>query len=207
MQRTLTAAILFFLACPLAIAQVTTKEPSKCGPPTSEALKCPRFAFTYKIPFGWVDRTADMGNQSVTARTDSNSAQPETLLAIFERPPAAPGETINSAVVIAAEPRANYPLVKQASDYFGPITELAEQRGFKAEGEPYAVAIGAKQLVRGDFTKPRGNLTMYQSSLAMIDKGYIVSFTFLAGSEDDVEELIENLRFGSGARPKQVPRH
>jgi hypothetical protein len=168
-----------------------------CGPPTSESLKCPRFGFIYRIPFGWVDRTSDMGEQPDAQH--SNSAQSETLLAIFERPPAAPGETINSAVVFAAEPLANYRGVKQASDYFGPITELAEQRGFKAEGDPYAVTIGARQLVRGDFAKPRGNLTMYQSSLAFIEKGYIVSFTFLAGSEDETDELIARLTFAARA--------
>ncbi len=106
-------------------------------------------------------------------------------------------ETINSAVVIAAESLAGYHGVKTAADYFGPITELAEQRGFKAVSEPYAVLIGSKQLVRGDFSKERGKLTMWQSSLVMIDKGYIVSFTFVGGSEDEIEELIGNLNFAA----------
>jgi hypothetical protein len=207
MRRAFIAAIVLSLCCQITFAQAAKKTtPVACGPPTSESLSCPRFGFTYKIPFGWVDRTADMGNEPGAAPPSSNF-QPETLLAIFERPPAAPGETINSAVVIAAEPLANYPQVKKASDYFGPITELAEQRGFKAEGDPYAVTIGARQLVRADFSKPRGNLTMCQTSLAVIDKGYIVSWTFVAGSKDDIDDLIENLRFSGGTRAKQVPRH
>src|SRR5207248_2234889 len=162
--------------------------------------------------FGWVDRTADMqqdeslpdqvANES-SKPTNSGSDEPKsassesakTLLAIFERPPGAPGETINSAVVIAAEPLANYHGLKTAADYFGPIMELAEQRGFKAESDPYTFSVGTKQLVRGDFSKPRGSLTMWQSSLVMIEKGYVVSFTFLGGSEDEVEELVENLSF------------
>src|SRR5260370_1082644 len=86
---------------------------------------------------------------------------------------------------------------KTDADCFGPITELAEQRGFKAVSEPYAVLIGSKQLVRGDFSKERGKLTMWQSSLVMIDKGYIVSFTFVGGSEDEIEELIGNLNFAA----------
>jgi hypothetical protein len=32
----------------------------------------------------------------------------------------------------------------------------------------------------------------------MIEKGHIVSFTFVGGSEDEVNELIENLSFGAG---------
>jgi hypothetical protein len=178
-----------------------------CGPVVGSTLKCPRFGFTYKIPFGWVDRTSDMQNEGAEVASDAAKAAPaasaksETLMAIFERPPGAPGETINSAAIIAAEPIANYPGVKQASDYFGPITELAEQRGFKIENEPYAFRVGAKQLVRGDFSKERGKLTMWQGSLVMIEKGYIVSFTFVGGSADEADELIANLGFATKARP------
>jgi hypothetical protein len=70
--------------------------------------------------------------------------------------------------------------------------------------EPYAFNIGTKQLVRGDFSKERGKLTMWQTSLVMIEKGYIVSFTFVGGSEDEVQELIERLNFGT--QPRRTPR-
>ena len=181
-----------------------------CGPIADAVLECPRFGFSYKIPFGWVDRTDDMQGESEPdsesttkseAEKSASSSKPQTLLAIFERPPGAPGETINSAVVIAAESVADYHAVKQASDYFGPIAELAEQRGFKATSEPYSFSVGAKQLVRADFSKERGKLTMWQSSLVMIEKNYIVSFTFVSGSEDDGAELITNLSFATRAQP------
>ena len=179
-----------------------------CGPLAEGVLKCPRFGFTYKTTVGWVDRTDDMQPDTDADTPESSAAgspkgnKPETLLAVFERPPAAPGDTINSAVVIVAESLADYRGIKTAADYFGPITELAEQRGFKVENEPDVFSIGAKQLVRGDFSKPRGSLTMWQSSLVMIDKGYIVSFTFVGGSKDEVDELIEDLSFG--ARPAKA---
>ena len=197
------------LLTPAVLAQAPRSAISNCGLLASQVLNCPRFDFTYKIPFGWVDRTNEMDRPDDREAKDSTireSVRPETLLAIFERPPGAPGETIDSAVVIAAEPLANYPQVKKASDYFGPITELAEKGGFKAEGEPYAISIGAKQFVRADFSKPRGNLTMYQSSLAVIENGYIVSFTFVAGGEEEVEELVSNLQFAGSGR-KRPPNH
>jgi hypothetical protein len=100
-------------------------------------------------------------------------------------------------VVIAAESLADYHGIKQAADYFGPITELAQQRSFKVVNEPYAFNVGTKQLVRGDFSKERGKLTMVQTSLVMIEKGCIVSFTFVGGSEDEVRELIDRLNFGT----------
>lgn len=145
------------------------------------------------------------GSTKSSLPQQSSSGKSEILLAVFERPPQAKGQTINSAVVVAAEPKANYPGLKTAADYFGPITDLAEQRGFKVVNEPDFYSIGARRLVRGDFSKPMGNLTMWQSSLVMIEKGYVVSFTFVAGSEDEVDELVRNLSFGVSAQQKQVP--
>ena len=184
-----------------------TSRAQVCGPVVEGTLKCLRFGFTYKTPFGWVDRTDEMRAEETSAQPrDSQQSAPaasgnsETLLAMFERPPGAPGESINSAVVIAAESLADYHGVKQASDYFGPISELAEQRGFKVVNEPYSFSAGAKQLVRGDFSKERGKLTMWQSSLVMIEKGQIVSFTFAAGSEDEIDSLISKLSFNLRAQ-------
>jgi hypothetical protein len=191
----------------------------KCGPLARQVLDCPKFGFTYKVIFGWVDRTADMQQDEslpdLSATESSRGTSPEadepklassnsskTLLAVFERPPGAPGETINSAAVIAAEPLANYHGIKTAADYFSPITELAEQRGFKVVNQPHIFASGAKRVVRADYSKERGKLTMWQSSLVMIEKGYIVSFTFIGGSEDEVDELIGNLAFSSRATAK-----
>ncbi len=157
------------------------------------------------------DADAQAGQQEAGAqeqRGDAGKSQGgklETLLAMFERPPGAPGDTINSAVVLVAESLADYHGIKTAVDYFGPIMELNEQRGFKVENEPHAVSIGARKLVRGDFSKARGKVTMRQSSLVMIEKGYIVSFTFVGGSEEEVENLIGNLSFGTRAPMPQVP--
>src|SRR5207245_351156 len=94
----------------------------------------------------------------------------------------------------AQSPQRKPERINTQSDYFDPIIELAEQRGFKVVNEPYEFTIGPRQLVRGDFNKPRGKLNMWQSSLVIIDKGFIVSFTFVAGSEDELDELIERLR-------------
>src|SRR5215467_12120634 len=70
-----------------------------CGPVAESTFECPRFEFTYKVPFGWVDRTADTQKEdadegrpieSSSKPGVQNSAKSETLLAIFERPPGAP---------------------------------------------------------------------------------------------------------------------
>src|SRR5436190_9290011 len=103
----------------------------------------PSFGFSCKVPYGWVDRTREMQDDSPSAATDA--AKTQLLLAIFERPPEATGETVNSAVVIAAEPLSNYSGMKTATDYFGPLTELATAKGFQAVEEPHAFSLGATQ--------------------------------------------------------------
>jgi hypothetical protein len=154
------------------------------------------YGFTYRTPFGWVDRTRQMQEEG----TDPAKAQ--LLLAVFERPPEATGDTVNSAVIIAAESAGSYSGLKSAADYMGPLTELTTSKGFKVTRQPYEFPVGTRQLVRGDFAKNLGRLTMYQSSLAYLQKGFVVSFSFIGGSEEEVEELIEKLTFGAAARPR-----
>lgn len=226
-----------FLVCVLS-AQSGTQQPSpSSSKPASSAHGQPSapdagviangvyrnsfFGFSYKLPFGWVDRTEDMrGNPEQPAQPSANAAErpqagaeagaepgaeahpkPIVLLATFERPPEATGDTVNSAVVFAAEPVASYPGLRNPEHYFGPLTELTKSKDFTVVNEPYEFPVDAKPLVRGDFSKPRGKLTMYQSTLVMMQKGYVISFTFIGGSDEEVDELVEGLSFGQKAKP------
>lgn len=146
------------------------------------------FGFTYQVPYGWVDRTRQM-------QDGADSEKSMLLLAAFERPPEAAGDTINSAVIFTAESVAAYPGLKSAADYLGPLTELTTGKGFKAVDEPGVIVVSGRDLVRAAFSKPVGSLTMRQTSLVMLDKGYIVTFTFISGDEDEADELIEHLAF------------
>ncbi len=160
----------------------------------AQLYRNPTFAFRYQIPYGWVHRTKEM-------QEGNEAGKGEVLLAVFEHPPEATGDTINSAVVIASESAASYPGLKKAEDYLGPLTELATAKGFKAEGEPYALEVESRHLLRADFVKPRSDkLTMRQCTLVLLAKGQIVSFTFIAGSEDELDDLMDGLHFGN-AKP------
>jgi hypothetical protein len=176
----------------LAHSKATVAEP---GALSDGVYRNPYFGFSYKLPYGWVDRTREMQDDSPDASNDASKSL--LLLAIFERPPEATGETINSAVMTAAERLSAYSSLKTAADYFGQITELATAKGFHAENDPHDFSLGTTHLVRGDFSKARGTLPMRQSSLVMVEKGYAISFTFIGGSEDEISELIEKLSFGA----------
>jgi hypothetical protein len=156
------------------------------------------FGFAYKLPYGWVDRTDRM-------QDDSEPGKSQVLLAAFEHPPEASTESINSAVVIATESADSYPGIKSAVQYFGPLTELTTSKGFTVVNEPHDMPIGAKTLARADFKRDIGSLTMYQSSLVILAKGQIASFTFIGGTQEDVEKLVSSLTFGSQVTPS--PKH
>jgi hypothetical protein len=157
----------------------------------AQFYRSPSFGFRYQIPYGWVDRTSEM-------QDGNEAAKAAVLLAVFERPPEATGETVNSAVVIATESAATYPGLKKAEDYVGPLTELVTAKGFKSAGEPYTLVVESRQLLRADFVKPLGDkLNMLQCTLVLLAKGRIVSFTFIAGSDDELDNLMDGLHFGA----------
>src|ERR1700728_1563871 len=66
------------------------------GTLTGDTYRNAALGFRYKMPYGWVDRTAEM-------QEGSQAGHSQVLLSVFERPPGAPGNTVDSAVVIAAE--------------------------------------------------------------------------------------------------------
>ncbi|MGA8151553.1 MAG: hypothetical protein WB952_11430 [Terriglobales bacterium] len=153
------------------------------------------FGFSYRLPFGWVDRTDDM------RQDPAESAKSMVLLGIFERPPQATGNTLNSAVVIAVESASAYPGLKAAVQYFGPLTEVATAKGLKAVNEPYEFPVDAKPIVRRDYAGQVRGLAVQQSTLVLLEKNYVVSFTFIASNNDEMIELIEGLRFGKLRNP------
>ena len=166
------------------------------------------FGFTCKIPAGWVLRTEEMNaRDDEGAKTDSG--QPVTdsgksgrvLLAAFSRPPEARAEDVNGSILIAVESAADYPGLKEAAQYFEPVIEAAKSQGLETDDEPYEFAVGTKKLVRGDFQKDVGARVLRQSTLVMLTHGYLVSFTFIGGTEDEVEELIQHLSFGATTTP------
>jgi hypothetical protein len=164
-----------------------------------------------KIPAGWVLRTEEMNARDDPSNETGGASRAapdrtagggcphmcnKVLLAAFSRPPEARGEEVNASILIAAESAAAYPGLKEAAQYFGPITEVAKAQGLEVDEDPYEIVVGTKTLVRGDFHKDVGTRVMRQSTLAMLAHGYAVSITVLGGTEDEVEELIDGLSFG-----------
>lgn len=197
MNLRLTSLIVLALSA-LPFAQVPKKrtEPSAKSAETAETIyRNSTFGFRYRIPYGWVERTKEM-------QEGEDAAKGEVLLAVFERPPQVSGDTINSGVVIASLSASDYPGLKRAEDFLGTLTEPTAAQGFKTDGDPSEALIDSQRLVRVDFSKPRSEkLTMHRSTLVLLTKGQIVSFTFIADSADEIDDLIGGLSF-STLKPK-----
>jgi hypothetical protein len=169
------------------------------GTITNGVYRNTTFGFTYKIPYGWVNRTQEMAEDANGDPADAKKSI--LLLSVFERPPVASGDSINSAVVVAAEAASSYPDLKNEAQYFDLVSELAKSKDLKVVNEPYDFPLGVMQLVRRDFSKPLSSLTLHQSTLVMKQKGYFVSFTFIGGTEEEVDGLIESLSFNMKKAP------
>jgi hypothetical protein len=219
------SAIAVFVLCSGLVAQPPVKATHGATPPSTapKDLQLDRhvdFGFRYQIPYGWVDRTSEMNNNEMNAqetpKPDSNRKEEireqagdgaKVLLGVFERPPEAAADSINSGVVIASESAASYPNLKRAEDYVGPLTEVATAKGFKSVGEPFSLEIESRRLVRADFAKSldvrlltseslKNPLTMRQRTLIWMTKGRILSFTFIAESEEALDDIMDGLHFG-----------
>jgi hypothetical protein len=178
------------------------------GTITNGVYRNQTLALSCKIPPGWVLRTDEMNAHEEKKEEEKEKASPtpapppaassagaKVLLAAFSRPPEARAEDVNASILIAAEPAASYPGLKDAAQYFFPLTEVAKAQGFTPDEDPYDIAIGTKTLVRADFHKNIGTRVMRQSTLAMLSHGYAISITVIGGTEDEVEDLIDALTF------------
>jgi hypothetical protein len=179
----------------LVCATLASAQQAQPGAPASTPSVNTRFGFSYTVPYGWVDRTTQMQSGS------GDASKSQVLLAAFERPAEVTAASVNSAVIIAAESTSSYPGLKVAADYFGPLTELTTSKGFTVVNPPYLFTVGARQLPRADYSRARGQITMHQSSLAMLSNGSVVSFTFIAGTEEEVNQLIESLKLTPAKTP------
>jgi hypothetical protein len=209
-------------SAPASPASASTKPAKKATPPADSAIdsgsvsngiyRNKSLALACKIPPGWVLRTDEMNARednpgdnkdkkeaddkaAPSAADAASSAGAKVLLAAFARPPEARAEDVNASVVIAAESVAAYPDLKEAAQYFFPLTEVAKAQGFTADEDPYDIALGTKRLVRGDFHKNVGTRVMHQSTLVILARGYAISITVIGGTDDEVEDLIDGLSF------------
>jgi hypothetical protein len=188
---------LLFLSAILSVGLAALAQQKPKPSTDAQLYRNPTFGFRYEIPYGWVDRTKEMQPENSPGSTKAgNKPRGEVLLAVFERPPQAAGDTVNSTVVIATENASSYPGLKTAADYLAPLEEVTTAQGLKATGDASDIEIDGHPLIRADYSRALAEkVTMHQSTLIMLEKGKIVSFTFIAATDDEISDLMERLAF------------
>ena len=204
-SRNLTRVVLIFVCAALGMAsqaQTSAGPHSKghasaldAGSVTNGVYRNSGLGFSCKIPDGWVLRTDDMNSDDDDPNQPPSEVSGKVLLAAFSRPPEARAEDVNSSILIAAEPVSAYPGLKEAAQYLAPLEDVAKTQGFAVVGDPYEIQLGAKRIPREDFQKDVGTRVMRQATLVALEHGYAISFTFIGGTEDEVEQLVESLAF------------
>jgi hypothetical protein len=187
------------LSKPVGKTAPVAHSPLDSGKVSNGVYRNPAFGFACKIPPGWVLRTEEMNTRDDGETMKDAGKTARVLLATFSRPPQASGEDVNGSIVIAAESATAIPGLTEAAQYFGLVDKAAEAQGFELDDDPYEFAVGTKTVVRGDFQKDVGTRVMRQSTLVVLARGYAVSFTFIGGTEDEVEESVAGLSFAAAA--------
>jgi len=150
------------------------------------------FGFRYTIPEGIeVQENFLQGQQDIERRSF-------VLLAAYG-PSADPA--YQQGVVISADRNA-YPAVKTAADYVAKTArEHFEPGGFEEIGAAHAVTLGGHEFSRIDYRKG----AIYQSLLATMWRGYVLSFNLVAPSAQAMDALAESLQSLWFPPPKPKP--
>jgi hypothetical protein len=192
------------------------------------------YAFSCRVPAGWVLRTEQIkpdgaaDNQVLLAAferpPEAISATPaSTILIASESQSAYPGmktaedyfAPLTEVVTAKGFKAVNdpYPFAVGAvqvmrEDFSHEQKDRPEkdhpEKDHPEKDHPERERPGKEQSGKEQSDKDRA--TTYQSTLVVLSHGSIVSFSFLAASEDDVDNLIENLSFTSGNAPKTAPK-
>jgi hypothetical protein len=187
------------------------------------------YAFSCRVPAGWVLRTEQIkpdgaaDNQVLLAAferpPEAISATPaSTILIASESQSAYPGmktaedyfAPLTEVVTAKGFKAVNdpYPFavgaVQVMREDFSHEQKDRPEKDHPEKDHPERERPGKEQSGKEQSDKDRA--TTYQSTLVVLSHGSIVSFSFLAASEDDVDNLIENVSFTSGIAPKSAPK-
>jgi hypothetical protein len=146
--------------------------------------------FECVVPAGWVLETEQMATAPAT--TDGKAL---VLFSAFARTPHSEGAGVNASILIAAERQPSDPDVDTPLEYLVLLKEAAKQGGLELTQPPRE--IPAAHLWRADFASdPESSGPLqYQISEVMLARGYFVSFTFVADTQQGAENLLSNLHF------------
>jgi len=187
------------------------------------------YAFSCRVPVGWVLRTEQMqpdgaaDNQVLLAAFERPpearaTAPVSTILIASESQSAYPGlKTAEDYFAPLTEVVTAKGFQAVNEPYPFPVGAVQVMReDFSHEPKAHPEKEGSEkdrsekdrpEKDRPEKDRPeKDRVTTYQSTLVLLSHGSILSFTFLGASEDEVDNLIENVSFTSGIAPQSAPK-
>jgi TonB family protein len=167
------------------------------------------FKFTYPVPSGWIsydakemESMAGVAGKSLHGGDSTEQGKPDVspkrtfvLLTLSQSPIGTPGKDTR-VITVFAERVPDGSEIRSAEDYLLKIQKLA--RDMKASlqfpGKPHEVSFDGRQFfqIDGQASTPGG--LFYQSTVATVLQGYVLSFMFTSASQDDLNSLGETLK-------------
>ena len=188
MSNRLIAVLL--LLCAAALAQAKKPNPTD-GAVTAGVYQNHYFGFEYKLPAGFIDRTAAMPH---------NGAGISYVLLYASEPKQ--NTRVASSVTLFADD-ANHWQSKNGAEYLDKVgVQMAKQADLV--GKLTSLDIGGHQFFRQDF-QPHASFPVRQTIVATVMKGYVLSAVLTAGDAAGIETLLAGWRaakFTSKPKPR-----
>jgi len=146
------------------------------------------FNFTYHLPDGFVAGT-EQYRQSIEKLSGVHSSA-DTFILLHAEQQLAPDAGVNGALTIMADRLSRYPKGATEKDY---LRHLVTQ-SLKGQGdvlrEGTEMTVSGQRFFRADY-KVNGH--GYQTVMLTFQRGFALSWTFMAASKADLEGIVESM--------------
>jgi len=173
------------------VTKMSASSPQQASMPTdayvtSEGIASTFFDFYYPFPKSFAPDTKTLEGMLWKQQKLSWLATSSILVSAFSEHPA-PGE--RNGVIIVAHRNARVRTRDSAAAYETTLTTVLAREGWKIVRGPVRYNAAKHEFFRSDFTNTR----VFESSVCISLRGYILEFLFIGKSRDEVNTLVGSL--------------
>jgi hypothetical protein len=215
MRRCVLTFIALFLFCFVSHGQTSTPDG---GSVKDGVYSDTFFGFSYAYPKDWVvhgeatkAHIKELGQEQAKetkalpdASVEVALAHTYLLLTVARYQLGTPGVKDNALVQVVAEDVRHAPAIINGRVYLLNVHDVLIKMGAQPlQAEPVEVVFSSQKFFRLDFEQPVNGKPIHTAMLAIVSKGYGLTFIFTAIDQKEVDELVktmESLKFSVTAR-------
>jgi TonB family protein len=187
------SVLLIFLICPIALAQDNDRAASQPGIAKPDTGSISHgiytndfFGFSYPLPDGWYE--------NIELRETAHLPEGSLLLFVADQHT---GRLLRNRLLVIADDESRYLRYHPAPnvrDYVAKMvhTQIDKEGKRLAQGA-VAVEMSGKYFFRADYKESSDIATLYKAFVCMDAKGYFLSWTFVADSQERLDLLVNSL--------------